>query len=242
MGKKVKRFLKFLKENWLIILILVLFSGIFYYSSFSSGVIYSLIHNDPESVVSFVNSFGIFAELIFILLVILECVVAPIPAIVLYVAGGVLFGAFYGGVLTLIGNLIGSLIAFYIARRYGRDFVEKRVNKDLRIKFDKFSEKYGIFALFILRINPLTSSDLFSYVAGLSKMKIWSFLLGTGLGLAPMVFIQTYFGEAFVKSNPVLSAIIIWISIIYLLVLVYLIWKMLSKQKESLKKEEAAKA
>ncbi|MFH1503042.1 MAG: TVP38/TMEM64 family protein [Candidatus Diapherotrites archaeon] len=235
MGKRVEKSLKFLKENWLIILILILISTIFFYSSFSSGVIYSLVHNNPDSIISFVNSFGIFGELMFILLVILECVLAPIPAVVLYVAGGVLFGAFYGGILTLIGNLLGALIAFGIARKYGRNFVERKINKNLRIKFDNFSEKYGIFSLFILRINPLTTSDLFSYLAGLSKMKTWNFLLGTGLGLIPLIFIQTYFGEVFVKSSPILSAVIIWLSIIYLIVLVYLIWKMLLKQKESVK-------
>ena len=235
MGKRAG-FLKFIKENWLIILILIIISAIFYYSSTSEGIIYSLIHNDSESVVVFVNSFGIFAEIIFILLVILECVLAPIPAVVLYIAGGFLFGAFYGGILTLIGNLIGAGIAFAIARKYGREFVERRVNKELRVKFDNFSEKYGAFSLFILRVNPFTSSDLFSYLAGLSKIRVWKFLLGTIAGLIPIIFLHTYFGEVFVKSSPILSAIIVWLSILYLIVLVYLIWKALLNQDKSIKK------
>ena len=118
---------------------------------------------------------------VFIIIVILEVVLAPIPALALYIAGGALFGTFLGGMLTLIGNLIGAFIAFWIARRFGRDFVEKRVDANTRKKFDNFSEKYGIFSFFLLRVNPFTTSDLFSYLSGLTKMKVRTFLLGTGL-------------------------------------------------------------
>jgi uncharacterized membrane protein YdjX (TVP38/TMEM64 family) len=230
--KWTKKVLNFLRKNWIIILIILVLLLLFYYSYYSKGIIYSISNSDEQSVVNFVNSFGIFSYLIFILLVILEVVLAPIPALALYVAGGAIFGTILGSILTLIANLIGGLIAFWIARRFGRDFVEKRVDAGIRRKFDNFSEKYGGLSLFLLRINPLTSSDLFSYLAGLTKMKIRTFLLGTGLGLAPMILVQAYFGEAFVKTHQVLYAVLIWASIVYLLVFVYLMWRSLLKKKE----------
>jgi uncharacterized membrane protein YdjX (TVP38/TMEM64 family) len=214
-----------------------LFGLIFSYSYFSKGVVYSVSNSDEDAVVQFVDSFGVFSYLIFVLLVILEVVLAPIPALVLYVAGGALFGTFLGGTLTLVGNLIGALLAFWIARKLGRNFVEKRVDSVARKKFDNFAEKYGGFSLFILRINPLTTSDIFSYISGLSKMKVKTFILGTGLGLAPMIFVQAYFGEAFVNSHPILYAVLVWISIVYLLVFVYLIWRTLSLKKKIIVEE-----
>jgi len=230
--KKGTKVIHFFKKNWVIILIIFLFLIIFSYSYFSKGVVYSIANSNEDSVVQFVDSFGAFSYLIFILLVILEVVLAPIPALALYVAGGALFGTLLGAALTLIGNLIGALIAFWIARKLGRNFVEKRVDPAVRKKFDNISEKYGGFALFILRINPLTTSDIFSYISGLTNMKVKTFLLGTGLGLAPMILAQAYFGEAFVKSYPILYAVLVWISIVYLLVFVYLIWRTLSLKKK----------
>lgn len=244
MNKKTK-IINFFKRNWIILLILVVLLVLFYYSYSTKGIVYSISKSDQDSVVAFVDSFGGFSYPIFILLIILEVVFAPIPPLALYVAGGALFGTFLGGLLTLIGNLIGAFIAFWIARRFGRDFVEKRVDTVTRNKFDNFSVKYGALSLFVLRINPLTTSDLFSYLAGLTKMKIRTFLLGTGLGLLPMIFAQAYFGEAFVKNYPILYAVLVWISIAYLLIFIYLIFRTLSMKKkedrENAKKEVSEK-
>jgi len=229
--KRTEKFNNFFKKNWVILLIILLLCIVFYYSYSSKGIIYSIANSDEDSMIQFVDSFGAFSYLIFIFLVILETVLAPIPALALYVAGGAMFGAFLGSILALIGNIIGSVIAFWIARRLGRNFVEKRIDPAVRKKFDNFSEKYGGFALFILRINPFTSSDIFSYISGLTNMKIRTFILGTGLGLIPMIFVQAYFGEAFVKTHQVLYAVLIWISVVYLLVFVYLIWRTVSLKK-----------
>ena len=220
----------FFRKNWLILLVILVVLAWFSYSYFSQGIIYDAVNSDVESVVDFMNSFGFWAWLIFILLVILEVVLAPIPPLVLYVAAGFVFGAFLGGVLTLIGNLIGAGIDFFIAKRYGRGIVVKKTNKKVREKFDKFSEKYGGFAIFLLRINPATTSDLVSYLAGLTKIKFWKFLLWTGLGLIPLIFIQTYLGDVFLRDYPVLSAIFIILSILYLLVFVYLVIKVFLKK------------
>jgi len=153
-------------------------------------------------------------------------VLAPIPPLAIYVAAGILFGAFWGGVLTLVGNMIGSVIDFKIARTYGRNLVERKVNEKLRTKFDKFSEKYGSYSIFFLRLNPFTSSDLFSYLAGLTKIKTWKFIVGTFLGLAPLVFVQTYFGDFLVKENQFLFSLVIIVSLIYVVLLIYVLIKM----------------
>ncbi len=223
---------KFLRENYGVILFIVIVIGFFAYSYLSKGIIYSLSNSDEQAVIGFINSFGVFSYLAFVILVILEVVLAPIPPLILYVAGGALFGTFIGGLLTLFGNLVGALLAFWIARKLGREFVEKRVDMRLRKKFDNFSQKYGGLSLFILRINPLTTSDLFSYLSGLTSMKLRTFLLGTGLGLAPMIFLQTYLGETFVKTHHTLYVILIWVSILYFLVFFYLIILAFSKKKK----------
>lgn len=238
--RRGKRIVRFFKRNWVTLLIILLLAVLFIYSYFSKGIVYSISNSDGESIINFVNSFGIFSYVMFVFLVIIEVVLAPIPALALYVAGGALFGTFFGGILTLAGNIIGAYIAFWIARKFGRNFVEKRTDERMRKKFDNFSEKYGVFSLFLLRVNPFTTSDLFSYLAGLTNMKVRDFLLGTGLGLTPMIFIQAYLGQAFVKNHPILYSVLIWISIVYLLMFLYLIWKAASvnKKKAALEKKE----
>ncbi len=221
----------FFKKNILIISIFILILFLITYSYFRKGLIYFLINADINFLVDKIDSFGFWAYLIFFILIILEVVLAPFPPFGLYVAGGILFGAFLGGVIILLGNLIGAGIDFFISKKYGRSFFEKRVNKKTVKLFDKFSKKYGGYSIFLLRLNPFTSSDLFSYIAGLSKMKTSHFLFGTFFGLIPMVFLQTYFGELFIKKNSFLSFIIILLSIIYLVVFAYFIIKSLRKKR-----------
>ncbi len=228
MGDKTKNFFR---KNWLILSIILIVLVWFSYSYFSGGVVYSTANSDVDSVVDFVNSFGFWTWLAFILLVILEVVLAPIPPLVLYVVGGLIFGAFFGGILTLIGNITGAIIDFFLAKRYGRGIVEKKVSSKIRKKFDNFSDKYGGFAIFLLRVNPLTTTDLVSYLAGLSKIKFWKFVVGTAAGLIPMIFIQTYFGDVFVKGSGILSALVFILSILYFIFFVYLVVKVFVKRK-----------
>lgn len=227
-GDNMKKFVK--KIIFISVLALIIIP--IFISYISGGIIYSLINNDLTSVVEFVRLFGLFSAIAFVLIIIIEVVFAPIPPLTLYIAGGILFGAFYGGILILIGNMIGSFVDFKIARKYGRKFVEKKVDKKIREKFDKFSKKYGYLSIFLLRINPLTSSDLFSYMAGLTKMKTKHFMFGTALGLIPLIFIQTYFGDIFVRESRFLFTLTILLSFIYLVAMIYLLVKILfSKNK-----------
>lgn len=208
-----------IKKNYSAIFIIglltILISWMFY-SYFSHSFIYDLFQNDTSKIIEYIQEYNNFSYIIFILLIVLECVFAPFPPLILYIAGGALFGGFIGGVLALIGNLIGAAIAFQISKHFGREFIKKRIPNNMMRKFDVFSEKYGVLSIFILRINPLTSSDLFSYIAGLTKIKFWKFLVITTIALAPIIFIQTFLGEQ-LQSNPIISFISIIGGVIYLI-------------------------
>jgi uncharacterized membrane protein YdjX (TVP38/TMEM64 family) len=226
-----KGVINFFRKNWLILLILVISIAWFFYSYFTQGIIYSTINSDVDSVKATIESFGFWSYFVFILLVILEVVLAFIPPLALYAVAGTLFGGFLGGILTLIGNMLGALICFKIARRYGKKVIEKKTDKKLQTKFNNFFEKYGGVAIFILRVNPLTTSDLVSYLSGLTKIKTIKFLIATGLGLIPMIFVQTYFGD-FIKNSPVLLGLTLFFSFLYIIFFLYLIIIALSRKED----------
>lgn len=232
MKRGLKNFINGLKRHWLFILILIVILGWVLYSYLTKGIVYLLSTSDIDSIVLFVNSFGWLAVVAFMVLVVLEVVLAPIPPLVLYVVGGIIFGTFLGGTITLFGNVLGAVIAFLIARRFGRGFVEKKVSKKLRENFDKFTDKYGAWALFLIRLNPFTTSDIFSYLAGLTKMKLRKLIISTTFGLIPLVYLQTYLGAVFIRDNPFLFFIFILVSIIYLALFLYGLWYLILRRKK----------
>ena len=208
-------------------------------SYLTKGTVYHLFKGNTE-VLSQMIAGNSLAAIIFILLIMVEVVVAPIPALVLYVAGGIMFGPLLGGFYSIVGNVLGAALAFIMARYWARGYFEKKVSTKMRNRFDKFSLKHGPLAIFLLRVNPLTSSDIFSYIAGLSKMNFWKFILGTGLGLAPLVYAQTYAGDA-LKANPFLVNLFMAISAIYVLGFTAIFIYVQFKKNKGEKKEENAK-
>jgi len=232
MKRGLRNFINGLKKHWLFVLILIILFTWVIYSYFSEGIFYLLATSDIDSIVAFINSFGWLAVVAFILLVVLEVILAPIPPFILYVAGGIIFGTFLGGTITLFGNVLGAVIAFLIARKFGRSLVEKKISKRLRKSFDKFTKKYGGWALFFIRLNPFTTSDLFSYLAGLTKMKLRTLIISTTFGLIPLVYLQTYLGDVFIKDNPFLFFLFIAISLVYFLLFLYGLWYLILKKKK----------
>ena len=219
--------------DWTILLIIFAVLIFFLYSYLTKGFFYFLINFNQQELISFLSSFKEISFLIYVLLIIVGIIFAPIHPFIFYVAGGIVFGPYISWGLIMVGVAIGSSIAFKLAKRYGRRFVEKNVSKKHINRFDKVSDKYGSISIFLLRVNPLTSSDIWSYIAGLTRIKFWKFLMWTLLGLAPAIFIQTYFGKV-IGENTLLFKIFIGIAISYiatfLLLMIYFFFKKKNKR------------
>ena len=213
--------LGFLQEHRAALLIIVVLCGLTYNSFLNRGIVHTLVNLDADTVAKKLGAYNTIAPLIFVFLVVIEVVTAPIPPFILYTAAGFLFGAFWGGTLALLGNIIGSVIAFTITRHFGRGFVEKKIPSRQLDRFDHYSNKFGGLAIFLLRLNPLTSSDVVSYIAGLTTMRYRALVIGTTFGIIPTVYAQTFLGNDILKNNPKLTLIYIWVSIAYLVAIVY---------------------
>ena len=212
------------------------------FSYFNGGIIYSLIQKDTSFMINYLNSLGHLAIFFFLFLILLENIFAPIPPLVLYFVGGVIFGPLLGGFLSLAGNLVGATIAFFLARKFARSYIEKKFPKKIQNRSKEFSKKYGFLSVFLLRVNPITNTDLISYIAGLSRIRYLYFAFATVLGLAPYLFIQTYFGDLIANSAPLFN-LVLFSGVIYAIffVVLYIFFHKKSKryqEKNSSEKEK----
>lgn len=157
------------------------------------GPLTSLLMNRDQLVAS-VQSWGIFAPLLYILLQIAQTVAAPIPGQLVGSVGGFLFGP-WGILWTLIGSLIGCWIVFKLARRFGRPLLEKIFKKSVIAKFDFILEaKSASFILFAIFLLPGFPDDVVCYIAGLTKVPIPKLMLLVGLGRLPTIIMTNYLG------------------------------------------------
>lgn len=220
------------KRNFKKIILITLFLFLITFlvnSYFSKGIIYNFLNLNPDSIVRFFEPYKGWAFLIYFLIMVLEVILAPIHPFPFYVAGTILFGPFLAGIIALAGGVIGGIIAFKIAEKLGRRYVERVVSRKKLKKFDHFSKKHGTLSIFLLRLNPLTSTDLWSYVAGISKISLFKFTLATLLGLIPATFLQTYLGNS-IKDYPLLFKSFLVILILYLVLAMF--WIIYSYKKK----------
>lgn len=148
---------------------------------------------DIEEVRDYISSFGIFAPLVSILLMILQSIMAPIPAFLITFSNALVFGWIKGAVISWTGAMIGAMICFYIGRFLGRDVAVKYAGKTQLETFDNYFEKYGKLSILVARLLPFVPFDPISYGAGLTNMSFGGFAIATGLGQLPATIIYSYF-------------------------------------------------
>jgi len=157
---------------------------------------YSYILKNPNILKEVIVSYGNLSILVFVLMQILQVVVFFIPGEFIQVAGGYIFGAFLGGVISLVGITLGSIIVYFIANNYGKPYVEK-VMLNKKVKFFRKILKVGSkkIVVFMFYLIPGIPKDALTYICGVSDISLKDFFIYSTLGRIPGIFISSYFGE-----------------------------------------------
>lgn len=167
------------------------------------------------------DRWGRLAPVVYVAAVVIEVLVAPIPGTLLYAPAGALFGGFLGGTLSLIGNTLGAAIACGVGSAIGEAALARRVEGTRLATYRDAIRARGVWVVLLLRVNPLTSSDVVSYMAGAVGVPIWRVALGTFIGMAPLCYAQAYLAEQIFRVLPGAVYVLGALGVAYLLVLVW---------------------
>jgi uncharacterized membrane protein YdjX (TVP38/TMEM64 family) len=151
---------------------------------------------------TYVFAWGIWAPLVYIVVVIVEVLVAPIPGTLLYAPAGAIWGGFIGGTLSLVGNVTGATIACWLAGTFGERWAARASESSRLMALRDRLRSRGAWLIFILRVNPLTSGDYVSYAAGLAGVPPRTVAIGTFAGMIPHCYAQAYLAEALIDRLP----------------------------------------
>ncbi len=117
------------------------------------------------------------------------------PGAVITAAGGALFGAVLGTLLTLVGATLGATASFLIGRRLGRAQVERIAGRRIGA-IDSWLERRGLLAVLYVRLVPLFPFNALNYAAGVSALKLRDYVLGTAIGIVPGTFAFAALGSS----------------------------------------------
>jgi uncharacterized membrane protein YdjX (TVP38/TMEM64 family) len=138
-------------------------------------------------------AFGPWAVVISAGLTVAQAIVAPLPANVITMTNGLVFGPLWGSLLSWFSTILGSSLCFLLSKRFGKPFAEKIVGSSLQ-GAEKFFKTYGLHAMFLIRIMPFVPFDAVSYGAPLVGIPFSRFLLATSIGIIPSILIYSYLG------------------------------------------------
>jgi uncharacterized membrane protein YdjX (TVP38/TMEM64 family) len=123
------------------------------------------------------------------------CNLLLLPGGVLSIGGGFFFGLWWGFLLVLIGNLIGALLAFLIARKVGRQRIERLLHTSRKLRvIDCAIARHGWKIVVLSQLNPLAPSSLLNYLYGLTKVRLSRCLFWIALGQCPGLFLYAFIG------------------------------------------------
>jgi len=117
----------------------------------------------------------------------------PIAAL-LTLAGGFMFGAFYGGLFAVIGATLGAALCFLGVRYLVGAYVQKRYEKHLA-QLNAELDKRGAYYLLSLRFFAVIPFFVINLVSGLSRIPLSTFIITTVLGIIPGAFVYAYAGQ-----------------------------------------------
>ncbi|MCF8056988.1 MAG: VTT domain-containing protein [Desulfocapsa sp.] len=139
---------------------------------------------EQEKLRAFIEGYGALAPVIYML----TYTIAPalfLPGLPITIAGGILFGPFWGVVYSITSATVGACIAFLISRYVGRSWIEEKLKSPRWQKLDTMVAQHSWKAVAFTRLIPIFPFNLLNYAFGLTKIKFHHYALTSFVCMLP---------------------------------------------------------
>ncbi len=176
-----------MKTKWLLALIL------------ATGITLAVVYREQfnvEALQVWIENAGIAGPLLFMAIYIVGTVLF-LPGSVLTLAGGALFGPWWGTLYNLTAATLGAMLSFLIARHLAADTVDRWVEEKTEGRLKQIKqgvEKEGWQFVAFTRLVPLFPFNLLNYALGLTRIRFSHYSLATFVCMLPGAAAYTYLG------------------------------------------------
>ncbi|MGH7613282.1 MAG: VTT domain-containing protein, partial [Gemmatimonadales bacterium] len=139
------------------------------------------------------------APLAFVAAYVTACAFAFSGAL-LTLAGGAVFGFWWGALLNTIGANLGAWAAFGLARLLGREALQGLLGQRLA-GLDRVAQQSGFAWLTRLRLIPIVPFNLLNFASGLTALPWRTYAAATALGILPGTLVYTFFADALLAGG-----------------------------------------
>lgn len=149
---------------------------------------------------AWVHGLGAWAPIAFVVAYVLVTI-CMLPAFVLTMAGGAVFGVLQGSVLVFLGSTIGAVAAFTLGRTILRERVAQQVQRNATLTvIDRVIGEDGLKLMFLIRLSGMAPFVLTNYALGVTTVRLRDFVLAM-FGMIPTIGAFAAFGRAGVQTG-----------------------------------------
>lgn len=183
-----------------------------------------------------IQSYGIFAPLLFVLLQVVQIVVAFIPGGPIPMIGGAVFGMVPGILLSLAGSFLGTAIVYYLVQWIGRPLLNLFVKEEHLERFSFLQNRRKMERIvFLLFLCPGLPKDALTYIVAFNKTipPLPLFFLTT-IARFPAMALTVKMGSSLWEGNWKMVALVIGLLILIAGLGVWIRWRHKKKHGKSL--------
>jgi uncharacterized membrane protein YdjX (TVP38/TMEM64 family) len=147
----------------------------------------------PEEAARLIRGFGSWAPIAAMLLMVVHSFV-PLPAEVIALGNGMIFGPALGIAVTWSGAMLGAILSYALARWLGQPFVRALLPEKGWRRIETIPRQAAM--LLLVRLIPVISFNLVNYAAGLAGIGWWPFLWTTAVGILPLTILMVVVGHS----------------------------------------------
>lgn len=149
----------------------------------------------PDSIVWFLRSHPVIAPVVFVIAyaVMVMCLVPTLP---LNLGAGLIWGPYWGGILTVIGASAGAAGAFWAARYLASDYLNKKFNHSAWTWLRNEIQHKEWKAVAFTRINPIFPFGPSSYFFGVTEISFGRYIVITVLSILPLCLLFAAIGSS----------------------------------------------
>jgi uncharacterized membrane protein YdjX (TVP38/TMEM64 family) len=146
-------------------------------------------------VTAWVETLGVWAPVAYVGAYVLA-VVLMLPAFLLIMAGGAIFGVAKGTLLALAGATVGGTLAFLLGRTVLRGWVARKVAAHPTLSvIDRAVGVNGLRLMVLMRLSPAVPFVLSNYALGVTQVRLRDFVVAMA-AMTPIIASYSAFGRA----------------------------------------------
>jgi uncharacterized membrane protein YdjX (TVP38/TMEM64 family) len=148
-----------------------------------------------QSTLQWIQGLGPWGWAIFVLLYIAAAVLL-LPAVVLTLGAGVVFGVAQGWVIVSVAATLAATAAFLVGRYFARGWVAKRIEGNPTFSaIDEAVAREGWKIVGLTRLSPAFPFNLLNYAYGVTRVSLRHYVLASWIGMMPGTLMYVYLGS-----------------------------------------------